>query len=106
MAVDFSLINEIAKKYADDVRKAMPVDKAVLFGSHVKGTADEQSDIDVCFFLSSFGEKRKADIIFDLLKISDTSYKGIFFEPIVFPTSEIERGNPFVKEVLKVCVEI
>lgn len=54
MAVDFKTISETAKNYADDVRHAMPVDKVVLFGSYAKGTATEQSDIDICFFLHSF----------------------------------------------------
>lgn len=26
-------------------------------------------------------------------------YKGVYFEPIAFSTEEIERGNPFVKEI-------
>ena len=105
MAVDFKTVNTMAKKYANDVRKAMPIDKAVLFGSYAKGTADEQSDVDVCFFLPSFGDKRRVDVIRDLLKLT-RGYKDTYFEPIAFPTSEIERGNPFVQEVLRSGVEI
>jgi hypothetical protein len=33
-------------------------------------------------------------------------YKGVFFEPIVFPTAEIQNDNPFVKEILCTGVEI
>ena len=33
-------------------------------------------------------------------------YKGIFFEPIVFPTAEIQNDNPFVKEILRTGREI
>ena len=106
MAFSIKEISEIAKKYADDVRNVMSVDRAVLFGSYAKGTAGEQSDIDVCFFLPSFNGKRRMDIIYDLLKISDMSYKGVYFEPIAFPSSEIARGNPFVKEVLSTGLDI
>jgi predicted nucleotidyltransferase len=106
MAVDIREVSEIAKKYADDVRSVMTVDKAILFGSYAKGTANENSDIDVCFFMPSFNGKRRVDIIYDLLKISDDSFKGLNFEPIAFPSSEIERGNPFVMEVIKTGTEI
>jgi len=81
------------------------VDKAILYGSYVRGSATELSDIDICFFLPDFGGKRRVDVIMRLLDLSD-NYKGVFFEPIAFQTSEIERGNPFVKEILATGIEI
>ena len=106
MVTNFETVKTAAIKYADDVRRVMTVDKAVLFGSYAKGTANEQSDIDVCFFLSGFDAKHRGDIICDLLRISDTSYKGIYFEPTIFPTSELENDNPFVKEIIRTGMEI
>jgi predicted nucleotidyltransferase len=82
----------------------MSIDKAVLFGSYAKGTADDGSDVDVCFFLPTFGGRQRIDIIGDL--VSMTRGRPAPFEPIVFTTSEIERGNPFVEEVLSSGVEI
>lgn len=105
MAVDFKEIGETIKSYVDDVRNVMPVDKAVLFGSYAKGIATEQSDIDICFFLQNFEGKRRTDILYELLGLAH-KYKGVYFEPTVFPTKEIERGNPFVKEILKTGVEV
>jgi predicted nucleotidyltransferase len=105
MAVDFETINRIARSYADDVRREMLIDKAILFGSYAKGTATELSDVDVCFFLKNYGGKDRFDIMFQLLKIS-RKYPGVFFEPLAFETSEIERGNPFVKEILRTGQEI
>ncbi|NLI93523.1 MAG: nucleotidyltransferase domain-containing protein [Peptococcaceae bacterium] len=105
MAVDFKTISETVKNYADDVRHVMPVDKVVLFGSYAKGTATEQSDIDICFFLQSFEGKNRVEILTDLLRLSD-KYRGIYFEPTAFPTEEIERGNPFVKEILRTGIEV
>jgi predicted nucleotidyltransferase len=105
MAVDFETMNRIARSYANDVRKEMPVDKAILFGSYAKGTATEFSDVDVCFFLRDYGGKDRLDIMFQLLKIS-RKYPGVFFEPLAFATSEIERGNPFVREILRTGQEI
>jgi predicted nucleotidyltransferase len=83
----------------------MPVDKAVLFGSYAKGTADEGSDIDVCFFLDSYGGRRRMDIMVDLFKLK-RGYKPVPFEPVVFETSEIENDNPFVKEILRTGKDI
>jgi predicted nucleotidyltransferase len=100
MAVDIEAVTELCRQYAEDVRRAMPVDRAVLFGSYAKGTADEGSDIDLCFFLDSYNGRRRIDIMFDLFKMV-RGYKRVPFEPIVFETSEIENDNPFVKEILR-----
>ncbi|MDR3123039.1 MAG: nucleotidyltransferase domain-containing protein [Treponema sp.] len=94
-----------ARNYANDVRRSLPVTKVVLFDSYSKGTADELSDIDICFFLDSFNGKSRIDIITELLGVAG-KYKGVFFEPIAFPVSEIERGNPFVQEILATGIEL
>lgn len=105
MAVDFEAVTQVCRQYADDVRRAMPVDKVMLFGSYAKGTADERSDIDICFFLDNYGGKRRMDILKDLLVLM-RSYKRVPFEPIVFETSELQNDNPFVKEILRTGKEI
>ena len=105
MAANIETVTATVKNYADDVRKTLPVKKAVLFGSYSKGTATELSDIDICFFLDSFNGKSRIDIITELLGIAG-KYKGVFFEPIAFPISEIERDNPFVREILATGMEL
>jgi predicted nucleotidyltransferase len=105
MAVDFEAVTQLCRQYADDVRRAMPVDKVMLFGSYAKGTANAQSDIDICFFLDNYGGKRRMDVIVDLLGLMHR-YKRVPFEPIVFETSELENDNPFVKEILRTGTEI
>ena len=105
MAVDFETVRKLTEEYAETVRRVLPVDKVVLYGSHAKGTATHSSDVDVCFFLSDFNGKRRTDIIGELLGLCGR-YKGAYFEPNAFPTSEIERGNPFVKEILMNGIEI
>jgi len=98
-------VTRLAKSYADDVRRVMPVDKALLFGSYANGTATEQSDIDICFFLSTFNGKRRVDILKDLLNLMN-GYKGVFFEPTAYPSSELNNDNPFVKEIVRTGLEI
>jgi predicted nucleotidyltransferase len=105
MVANIEAVRLLAKNYADDVRKILPVSKVYLFCSYAKGTADELSDIDMCFFLETFSSRTRTEIIFDLLTIAG-KYKGIFFEPLAFPVSEIQRGNPFVREILATGVEM
>jgi predicted nucleotidyltransferase len=105
MAADVEAITQVCRQYADDVRRVMPVDKVMLFGSHAKGTADEMSVIDICFFLDNYGSKRRMDVIKDLLVLR-RGYKRVPFEPIVFETSELDNDNPFVKEILRTGKEI
>ena len=100
MAVDFEAINLIARSYAADVRCELPVDKAFLFGSYAKGYASEQSDIDICFFLRNYNGKRRVDLLAQILGIGGKKYRGVFFEPIVFETTEMEDDNPLIREIL------
>ena len=105
MDADFETIRELAKEYAERVKQVLSVDKVILYGSYAKGTATSASDVDICFFLNDFNGKRRVDIIGELLVLCGR-YKGAYFEPNAFPTSEIERGNPFVKEILMTGIEI
>jgi len=105
MALEGKTVNDAARNYVDSVRRVLPVDKAYLFGSYAKGNATAQSDVDICFFLESFGDKRRVDIIRELISLT-RGYKGIYFEPLAFPSAEINNDNPFVKEILRTGKEI
>ena len=105
MVIDFETVKKLSEEYAERVKQVMPVDKVVLYGSYAKGSATHLSDVDICFFLTDFYGKKRADIIGELLGLCGR-FKGAYFEPNVFPTSEIERGNPFVNEILSTGIEI
>ena len=105
MVIDFETARGLAEEYAENVKRVLPVEKVVLYGSHAKGTATNSSDVDICFFLRDFDGKRRVDIIGELLKLCGR-YKGAYFEPNAFPISEIGRGNPFVNEILATGIEI
>ena len=106
MSVDIEAVNLIAREYAEDVNRELPVEKAVLFGSYANKTATELSDVDICFFLKSYNGKRKADLVAQILGIGGEKYCRVGFEPIVFETSEIQRDNPFVREILATGIEL
>lgn len=100
MAVDFETVTGIARDYAADVSRELPIEKAVLFGSYAKETATELSDVDICFFLKTYNGKRKVDLVAQILGIGGEKYCRIGFEPVIFETAEIQNGNPFVQEIL------
>ena len=104
MAANVEAVKEEVRRYADEVRRQLPVDKAYLFGSYAQGTADESSDVDVCFFLRDYGGKERVDMGIRLLKIA-RAYKA-YIEPLVFETADLERRNPFVNEILRTGQEI
>ena len=106
MAVDFEAVTQIARDYAVDVSRELPIEKAVLFGSYAAETATEQSDVDVCFFLKSYNGKRRVDLVAQILGTGGEKYCQIGFEPIIFETSEIQRDNPFVREILATGKEL
>ncbi len=105
MALNPETIVDTIREYVADVKNSMPIDKVVLFGSYAKGTATEYSDVDLCFFSESFATMRSVDVVTNLLCIAG-KYKDVCIEPRAFPTSEIEKDNPFIREVLATGVEI
>jgi predicted nucleotidyltransferase len=105
MAADIKAVDTIVRNYVSDVKNEMQIDRAFLFGSHAKGTATEQSDIDICFFSSNFENLPPADIMTRLFRLT-RKYKGIDIEPHGFPTSELENDNPIVKEILRTGQEL
>lgn len=105
MAINPETIDDTIREYVADVKDSMPIDKVVLFGSYAKGTATEHSDVDLCFFSESFASMRSVDVVTILLNIAG-KYKAVCIEPRAFPTSEIGKDNPFVREVLATGREI
>jgi predicted nucleotidyltransferase len=105
MALDAETVTRLAESYASDVRRALPVKMALLYGSHAKGTATDRSDVDICFFLEDYRGKRRVDVIRELLGLT-RGYRGVFFEPIAFTADDMQDDNPFVKEILRTGREI
>lgn len=47
MAADFPAVNDAIRRFHDAIRDLYPLRKLILFGSHARGTASAESDIDV-----------------------------------------------------------
>jgi uncharacterized protein len=86
----------LAKRYSDKVRKRLPVRKVVLYGSQVRGTAREDSDIDVAVIFRGMGD--------DFLDMAAELYRlrsdlDIRIEPKLLDEACDRSG--FIEEVLR-----
>ena len=106
MAADSKNVIAIVQQYIADVKKAMPIDKVYLYGSYAKGTQQDNSDVDICFFSRAFETRRNLDILTELFYLKIKYDKDVLIEPYAFPVSELNNDNPFVKEILRTGREI
>ena len=106
MAVDYEAVKRIIDQYVSEVRTALPIDKVYLYGSYANGTAQWDSDVDLCFFSDSFVTENIMQIIGRLFELKRRYNKYVCLEPNAFPLSELDNDNPFVKEILKTVAEV
>ena len=87
---------EIARLYAEKVKKYLPVSMIVLYGSHVKGTATKSSDIDIAVVVDKFsGDYLK--ISSDLFGLVRSVNKRI--EPVLLCRKNDRSG--FLENIMK-----
>ncbi len=76
--------------------------KVFLFGSVVKNTTHEWSDIDLLLISDQF-----SDNVFENLKLySKINIKYPIIETHPYPTKYYYEGDDFIKEISKECIEI
>ena len=105
MAVDYEAAKRIINQYISDVKAVMSIDKVYLYGSYASGTAQWDSDIDLCFFSDGFVNENIMQVMGQLFELKRQYNKYICLEPNVFPLSELDNDNPFVKEIIRTGTE-
>lgn len=91
-------------RYVDELRKRnIQIDRAYLFGSYAKGTANEWSDIDVALLTNKFIGDR-FDFRFLLMKIARNIDLDI--EPHPYLIADFNRENLLASEVIKTGIRI
>ena len=80
--MDKNAIIDKVMRYADLVCNYFPVQKIILYGSYVKGTAKEYSDIDVAVVVDKIeGDFLEAEArLFNLTRDIDVSIEPVLFE--------------------------
>lgn len=90
-----------AKEYASAVRKAVKVNNIFLYGSHAKGTATKDSDIDIAVVVDQIPGDY-LDTLSMLWKLTRTVDDDI--EPVLLTTSDDESG--FLNTIQKTGIAV
>ena len=84
-------IKELIKRFVEELRKEIPVEKVLLFGSYAQGHPNKDSDIDLIIVSPSFAKGRHIThmqyLIRKAAKISS------FLEPLPATPSEIKNPD-------------
>ena len=89
-------VAEKVKKYADVVRKNMPVKMIILYGSYARGSENVSSDIDVAVVVDNIENDylEKSARLFHLVRGIDSR-----IEPVLLSSNEDRSG--FLSSILK-----
>lgn len=90
------VVAEKVKKYADVVRKDMPVKMIILYGSYARGSENVSSDIDVAVVVDNIENDylEQSARLFHLVRGIDTR-----IEPVLLSNNEDRSG--FLNSILK-----
>lgn len=87
----------IAREFATAVKTNYDCKQVFLFGSYVKGTYHEESDIDIAVILKEF--ENPIDIQLELMRLRRKIDSRI--EPHPFRERDFDITNPVVHEILE-----
>jgi predicted nucleotidyltransferase len=90
------ILNTIKNYLNAVVSNKIPVVKAYLFGSTIKNSENEDSDIDVAIFLSTMNDE--TDVFNKLMRIRRDF--DLRIEPHPFLATDIDNGNPFINNIV------
>ncbi|CAN2040176.1 Polymerase beta nucleotidyltransferase domain-containing protein [Candidatus Magnetomoraceae bacterium gMMP-15] len=87
----------IARQYASLIQTNYDCKQIFLFGSYIKDTFHNESDIDIAVILKEFGNK--IDIQLELMRLRRKIDSRI--EPHPFREKDFNMSNPLVNEIMK-----
>ena len=100
----FGRLQEISRR----LKKEYRAERVLLFGSHAKGTATENSDVDILVIVPTderFFERRAT-----VLRVVRDLYPGLALSPIVLCPDEVadrlRKGDSFIQEIVELGVEL
>lgn len=104
MVIVSNEIVEKVKKFLNMVSDSgVHLERAILFGSHAKGTASEWSDIDVALISKDF----TGIGFYDRKRVNPFIIKtDSRIEPHPFRPEDFTSDNPFVDQIIKDAIEI
>ncbi len=93
---------KIAHLYINSIKAKYTISQAFVFGSFAMGTNNSDSDIDIAIVLKNAGNI--IDVQIDMMKLRRKI--DLRIEPHPFFTTEFNRENPIVSQVLKTGIPI
>lgn len=97
-------IENTIKEYLSIISKMIPIDKAILFGSYAKGNYNEESDVDLAIFSSSFNNQNRIES-FRLLFLEAMNF-SIDLQPQPFTKDDLLNPEGIVKEIFRTGIEM
>lgn len=93
---------DIAKRFSEAAKLSFPVEKIILFGSHAKGTAHSDSDLDIAVIIKDESDKQSVDL--GLWKLGFKLDSRI--EPYTIFHSDFDPASPLVFEIQKFGITV
>ncbi len=99
---------ERLRKISQRLKKEYHAERVILFGSHAKGEATEDSDVDILVIAPT--EERFFERMATVLRLVRDLYNGLALSPIVLRPEEVEQrlraGDQFIEQILKEGLEL
>jgi predicted nucleotidyltransferase len=96
-------IKKSVLQFLSMVQKSRHIDAAYLYGSHVHGTANEWSDIDIAIVSPDFIEDRFAARVALLRLAAEVDTR---IEPAPFAPVDFNLDNPLVSEIQRTGIAL
>lgn len=85
---------KVIKKFLDEARKEILIQKVIVFGSYAKGKADKDSDIDIAIISSDFNRLKPIERLTLLGKIAWRAHTTQI-EALGYTPEEYKRATKF-----------
>lgn len=101
-----AVVRETVLRFYESVRHLFPIKKVLLYGSHARGQAHADSDIDVAVVVDEMDHSKRVDITSRLFHAAFAIDAAI--EPKCIFWDEYRRPAPasILSEILRTAVEI
>ena len=93
------------RKYVQFINTKIKVDKVILFGSHAKAAATNDSDIDLAIVSSEFG-KSPLNEKMDLYEWRHYAQLDAEIQPFPFSPIEFDGDHFFIEEIRRTGIDI
>lgn len=85
-------VNQAIREYITVIKKDIPIQRVILYGSYAKGKAKKTSDIDIVIISDKFGKNPLEEGKYLFRKLWEVKKSNI--DPIGYSQKDFENPNP------------